>query len=63
MMPYSLVFIENRTRSEMKPLQCDNPKSQYGLEDRSIKRKGERWAKILTERFDGLECHVEHYDA
>jgi len=62
-MPYSLVFVENGRRSEIKPIACDNPKSKYGLEDRKIERKVKQWAARLTKRYEGLECHVEHYDA
>lgn len=62
-MPYSLVFIEDGERAEIKPLCNDNPKSEYGFEDRKIERKGKRMAAILTKDHAGLECFVEYYDA
>ena len=62
-MPYSLVFeYTNGQRQEIKPLCCDNPKSIYGHEDRSIERKAKKLAARLTNRFDDLECSVLHYE-
>lgn len=60
-MPYSLVFIENGERSEIKPIACDNPLSPFGFEDRGIERKAKKLAAKLSKTFDGLDCYVENY--
>jgi hypothetical protein len=62
-MPYSLIFkYSDGTVGGLKPLACDNPKSIYGFEDKSIERKAEHLAAELTKRYDDLECYVVHYD-
>lgn len=61
-MPYSLVFeYPDGTVGELKPLACDNPKSEHGHEDRSIGRKAEKLAKDMNKRFSDVECSVVHY--
>ena len=61
-MPYRLIFkYDNGNIGIMKSIACDNPKSKYGFEDRSIERKATKWARRLSQRFDYLECTVEHY--
>ena len=63
-MPYSLVFeYKNGQRGEIKPLCCDNHKSIYGYEDRSIERKAKKLASQINKRFNDVECSVLHYEA
>jgi len=61
-MPYKIVFIEGGDRVEIGPLACDNPKSEYGFNDKSIERKAKRLAAKYMKDFSGLECFVENYD-
>lgn len=61
-MPYALVFIENGERKEIKPLACNNPKSEYGFEDRRIYQEGKKYTSKMQKRFKGLECFIEHYE-
>jgi len=60
-MPYSIIFKDEMGVSEIKPIACDNPRSVFGLEDRSIEVKAKKLASHLTKRFPGLECSVTHY--
>ena len=61
-MPYKLVLIDSKNiRTELKPLSFDNPKSEFGFEDRKIKQKVSVLAKKIKKFADVLDCFVEHY--
>ena len=62
-MPYSLIFEYTDGRvEELKPICCDNPKSVYGYEDRSINIKAKNIASKLSKRNKDVKCMVVHYE-
>jgi hypothetical protein len=61
-MPYSLVIeFKDGTKTELKPLAFDNPKSEFGFEDNKIKRKAEIFVKKLKKEPDVLDSYCVHY--
>ena len=61
-MPYKLIYISNEDKkTEIKPLSCDNPNSEFGFEDNSIERKGRALAKKIEKFDDVKKCYNEHY--
>ena len=61
-MPYRLIMIDIKdNKMEIRPLTADNPKSEFGLEDRTIERKGKMLAKKLEKFDDVKKCYIQHY--
>ncbi|AFN37546.1 hypothetical protein pp2_313 [Vibrio phage phi-pp2] len=59
---YRLVMVMNdSTVVKSSALACDNNKSEFGYEDRSIERKAKMLAKRI-EKFDDVDsCKVEQF--
>ena len=61
-MPYKMIYIrKDGKRIEIKPLAFDNPKSEFGFEDRKIERKCSNLAAYIKKLEHVNDCYVEHY--
>lgn len=59
-MPYYMEFNQAGESWRWGPITCDNPRSQFGFEDRTIKRKADKLAKQLERRETDLKVKVIH---
>lgn len=61
-MPYKIVIeYEDGRTNETGPICCDNPASDFGLEDKKIKRKCDFWAAKFQKDDDVKESYTIHY--